>query len=145
MMRSTPPTVATVFGPRMVCLLIVALITLGAVAFGHAQTFGKWVAVTKGSNYFYAASINESGHAFGQYCYLGETKCLWLIGMKTACEQDSEYPVLANSDAGSVHLKVYCAGRLDDGRYRAFTDFDQVDNLCPTSQHHRFCHPAGEE
>src|SRR5438128_3234075 len=113
------------------CFLIVAFLTFlnGAVP-GQAQPFGRWFAETNKSEFLYALSINDSGNVLGQFCYPGEGSCVWLIGFKTRCQKGDNYPVLANSDAGSLHLEVLCDGQLESGLFRyVFTSFDQVDNI----------------
>jgi hypothetical protein len=50
--------------------------------------------------------------------------------MSTACKEGDQYPALANSDAGSVPVTVYCSAKVDEGRYRyIFTDFKTIDNI----------------
>jgi hypothetical protein len=103
---------------------------LADVVLAHAQTFGSWFVGTKRSDFLYALSINDSGNVLGQFCYPGDGSCIWLIALKTGCQKGDHHPVLANSDAGSVHLDVLCDGQLESGLFRyAFTNFDQVDNI----------------
>ena len=93
----------------------------------QVQSFGEWVADRSS---LYAGSVNDSGHVFAQFCFATEGSCVWLVALSQACEQDSEYSVLANSDAGAVHLRVRCQGQLEGGRYRyVFTDFSEIDNI----------------
>lgn len=95
----------------------------------QAQTYGKW-SVEVGPAGPYAATINDSGHVIGQFCYTKEATCYWLIGFKTRCEQGARYPVLVNTDQGAEHASLLCLGEMDGipGIYRyAFTDFDKAD------------------
>jgi hypothetical protein len=95
-----------------------------------AQSFGDWLVNSKAGEFQYAATVNDSGALFGQYCFPGNDRCMWLLGMSARCERGDEYPVLANSDAGATPIGIHCEGRLDDGLYRyIFTDFDSVDAL----------------
>jgi hypothetical protein len=77
----------------------------------------------------YAARANDSGHFLGQYCYQSKGSCLWLLAIKTRCDEGDKYPVLINSDAGSAQVEVHCLGHLPSaGMYRyAFTDFELID------------------
>lgn len=113
------------------CLLVVAcVLLLGGAAAGRAQTIGSWFVETTKTGFLAALSANASGNVLGQFCYPDEGSCVWLIGLKTGCRRGERYPVLANSDAGSVHLHVLCDGQLEGGLFRyAFTNFDQVDNI----------------
>jgi hypothetical protein len=125
-------------------LLLVAL----SVGFesAQAQSFGDWFAETQSRTALYAASINDSGNVFGQFCFLGEGSCVWLVALKTGCQKGDKYPVLANSDAGAVHLEVYCDGQLESGLYRyAFTTFDPVENLVKQSARIGFALPLQED
>ena len=93
-----------------------------------------WVAVTQGDQYYYAATLNDSGSVLGQWCYFASGNCLYLIGMTSRCDGDKPYPVLANSDAGAQTLQIKCGGPFVDGngvtRYRyMFTDFDAIDSI----------------
>lgn len=126
--------------------LIVGLIAMVLASAAHAQTFGDWFVDTKGPTALYAASVNDSGHVFGQFCFPGADSCVWLIGLQTGCEKGAQYPVLANSDAGAVHLKMFCDGQLDSGKYRyVFTDFDEVDDLVRQATRIGFALPLQED
>jgi uncharacterized protein YqjF (DUF2071 family) len=77
-----------------------------------------------------AGTLNDSGALFGEFCFPESGSCVWLLGMSTICKEGDKYPVLANSDAGSEHLEIYCDQQLDDGLYRyVFANFDAVDDL----------------
>src|SRR5262245_41820124 len=116
----------------------------------QAQTMGAWYVETKtsdDSSPMYALTVNDSGNAFGQFCYAADGKCYWLIGLKTTCNPGDKYPVLANSDAGSAQLEVLCMGPLSGGnlhRY-AFTDFDQIDGLVRESARVGFALPLQKD
>lgn len=126
-----------------------AVVSIAVVAFlagvtdVRAEVFGDWFAEASGPTSVYAASANEAGSVFGQFCYLSEGSCVWLIGVKTRCQQGDRYPVLANSNVGAMHLEVVCDGRLDSGLYRfAFTNFDQVEKLVTHSDRVSFALPV---
>lgn len=98
----------------------------------NAQSRDEWfTGVTdSGDKLFYAATMNESGNILGQYCDPSTGNCIWLLGMSTVCKEGDQYPVLANSDASSAHILVYCSARLDNGHYRyVFTEFDVINNI----------------
>jgi hypothetical protein len=125
----------------VVSITLVAALVSGPEV--HAEVFGDWFAEAHGPTSVYAASANEAGNVFGQFCYLSEGSCVWLIGVKTRCQQGDRYPVLANSNVGAMHLEVLCDGRLDSGLYRfAFTNFDQVEKLVTHSDRVSFAIPV---
>ena len=64
--------------------LVAALISGPEV---RAEVFGDWFAEAHGPTSLYAASANEAGNVFGQFCYLSEGSCVWLIGVKTRCQR----------------------------------------------------------
>lgn len=96
-----------------------------------AQTFGEWSAgITDSGELLYAITVNDSGNLLGQYCVPATGSCIWLLGMSAACKEDDQYPILANSDAGAVHIMVRCDAKLEKGLYRyVFTDFDTVNGI----------------
>lgn len=97
---------------------------------GSAQDFGNWHVDTSSEDAVYAATGNDSGAVFGQFCFLSAGSCYWFLGMSTACEKDAQYPVLANSDAGAWKFDVVCNGQIPNGMYRyVFSDFNTVDAL----------------
>ena len=101
--------------------------------FVAAQGVGeKWTVNTTDDEAYYAATTNDSGSVFGQWCYLQSGNCLYLIGLTTSCEKGSSYPVLANSDAGSEQLKLLCTGPVPNSKNfhaLAFDNFDAIDSL----------------
>jgi hypothetical protein len=102
-----------------------------ATAPANAETFGSWHTDTASTD-VYAATVNDSGHVFGQYCYPREGSCLWMFSMGTACDRNDRYPALINSDAGALPVEIYCMGPLpkSPGRYLyAFTEFDKMTEL----------------
>ena len=130
---------------RMVFLSVAVLVWLVGATFAQAETFGDWFAGTNGQTTLYAASVNEGGNVFGQFCFLGQDACVWLIGVKAPCQQGDRYPVLANSNVGAMHLEVLCDGQLNSGLYRfAFTNFDQVEKLVKHSARVVFAIPVEE-
>jgi hypothetical protein len=132
-----------------VCTVVPTLVVLLAftgILQAAAQSYGDWFVETSKATYFYAVSVNDSGNVLGQFCFPGDGSCIWLIGMKPSCKSGARYPVLANSDAGAVHLEVLCDGQLESGLYRyAFTSFDNVDNMVRQSSRVGFAIPLEED
>ncbi|HEX4879692.1 MAG TPA: hypothetical protein VFV39_07605 [Limnobacter sp.] len=110
-------------------VVILASIILNPLA--QAANFGSWFNdITNSGDAVFSATMNDSGNLLGQYCYLEQGNCVWLLGMDTACKEGDKYVVLANSDTGAAHISVYCGGQLKSGTYQyIFSEFDAVDNI----------------
>jgi hypothetical protein len=100
----------------------------------HAQASGDWIHDAQKS--FYAATVNDSGNVFGQWCDPQDRSCTYLVAFPASCRDGARYPALANGDGGADSVTLICRGALDgrnaEGRplYRyAFENFDQVDTL----------------
>lgn len=124
--------------------LLLALLA-GAAPLARAAGSGQWTVSTDNPDMMYAVVLNDSGALFGEYCYPGKQSCMWLISLSTACEDGHQYPVLANSDSGAVHLSIQCQGPISSGQEKsyayAFTDFDAVDDLVTHSRRVGFAVP----
>jgi hypothetical protein len=114
---------------RITTCLVVGLFSSTAYA---GSQFGDWEAgVTDDRTMFYAFTLNDSGDVFGEWCSPSTGNCTWLVGMKTGCESDSSYPVLANADSGAAALSIRCAGKIVDtqlSRYQ-FESFKDIETL----------------
>ena len=95
-----------------------------------AQSSSWTTGVTDSKDTLYAATVNDSGNVFGEYCKVKDGSCVWLLGMSSACKEGDQYPVLANSDAGSVPVTVYCSAKIAEIGFRyVFTDFKAIDSI----------------
>lgn len=109
---------------------IAIMMLIASRAMAEPRQLGNWFFETEEGKTPYAATINDSGALFGQYCSLALGSCLWLLGIATTCENGHEYPVLANSDIGAKPLKILCDSQLENGLYRyIFTEFDLIDDI----------------
>ena len=88
---------------------------------------GDWLYQTRAP--FYAATVNDSGNYFGQWCDLEDRSCMYMVAMPTRCDDEESYPVLINSDTSSLSTTIVCKGKLSDSKlYRyAFGNFEQID------------------
>jgi hypothetical protein len=94
----------------------------------------------------YAATLNDSGNLLGQYCFTDKGSCVWMLGMKTACQSEQRYPILVNSDIGARTLEIYCGGQSETGHYRyLFASFDAIDNLVRGSSRIGFATPLQDD
>jgi hypothetical protein len=110
---------------KKIIFIIIIIIVL------PAQSFCAWdTGVTKTGDFIYAATVNDSGNLLGVYCSTTTSDCLWLLGLTTACKEDSKYPTLANSETGAGYIEVYCSAQLENGMYRyVFSNFDQITDI----------------
>ena len=100
-------------------------------AWAQELTFGNWsTGRTSSGSGFYAATVNDSGHLLGRYCFAGKS-CVYLLGIATACTKGDRYPVLVNAPTGAKTLEVYCNGPLEGGSKHqyVFSAFDEVEQL----------------
>ena len=101
------------------------------------STFGDWQAgVTDDRSMMFAYTANDSGNVFGEWCSVKSGDCTWMLGLSTSCEQESSYPVLANTDTTAAPLDIVCGGKIEDSnlsRYQ-FTNFQNVDKLLKKSR-----------
>jgi hypothetical protein len=128
---------------------LLALVAATSIVPAQSQTFGSWTSSTTSREYVSAFTQNDSGNAFGQWCYPNRGSCIWMLGLRTACVEGSQYPVLVNSDSGSASLRVYCDGVLPSppGMYRyVFTSFDSITTPVVNSKRIGFAFPLqGDE
>ncbi|HIH0944418.1 TPA: hypothetical protein ACYHTU_003532, partial [Vibrio cholerae] len=75
-------------------LLILFTISSSFPIFAAEVIHKDWVINTDGDDYYYAATINNSGHVFGKYCYFENKQCLFLITVDITCTKGNKYPVL---------------------------------------------------
>jgi hypothetical protein len=97
-------------------------------------TIGDWVYQSKVT--FYAATVNDSGNVFGQWCDAQDGNCFYILSTPTKCEEGARYPVLINSDTVSLHVTLICKGPLEGSqKYRHFFDnFELIDDLVRKSK-----------
>jgi hypothetical protein len=87
--------------------------------------------VTDDRSTMYALTTNDSGNVLGEWCSLSSGDCTWMLGLTTDCEQESSYPVLANTDTLAAPLTIKCGGKIEDSqlsRYQ-FSNFKDIAKL----------------
>ncbi len=114
---------------RSLQVLLAILFLAGTARADEPIRIGDWLVNVNDSNTaIFAATENGAGSVFGQYCFPERQGCMYLLGLRTSCENGSEYPVLANSDSGAYPLTLRCFGANDTGVYEyAVTNFDLID------------------
>lgn len=124
------------------------LLALSGLAAGQWRNFADWYTgqQTGGAGPF-AATVNDSGHVLGQYCFPASDACAYILGLlNKTCEKGSRYPLLANANTGSKNVEVYCNGPLNGGRYQyVFTEFDEIHRIVVQAERVGFAFPiAGD-
>lgn len=116
---------------RSINFFLAVLLSISSVAHGEAFLSKDWAwsTDTDKDGYYFAATINGVGSLVGQYCYFDSGNCLWLIGLKTTCDEGSEYPALVNSDAGALQVTLLCAHKYEGRNVLAVSDFDGFDRI----------------
>jgi len=114
--------------------VLACLLTALTPAFASS---GDWAEdVTNDGSAIFAATSNDSGAIFGEWCYPSTGKCSWLIGLDGSCEQDSAYPILANSDSGAASVLIRCGGKVGNTGLSQFAivQYKDLENLMTESK-----------
>jgi hypothetical protein len=104
--------------------LLTALAILGTSAV-HAeeQQFGDWtVDLTTDKTGVFAATVNDSGSVLAELCTFEDGKCIWVLSIDMACDEDGSHPILGNTASGAMTMDLRCAGPGSKGNYRYFFD-----------------------
>ncbi len=101
--------------------------------FSAEKTHKDWVIDTTGSDYFYASTVNNSGHVFGKYCYFGDQQCLFLLGIDISCKTGNKYPVLVNAESGALNMNLVCADKVGQQQVLIFDNFEQIERTAKES------------
>ncbi|EOE5964607.1 hypothetical protein [Vibrio cholerae] len=115
-------------------LLILFIISSSFPIFAAEVIHKDWVINTDGDDYYYAATINNSGNVFGKYCYFENKQCLFLITVDITCTKGNKYPVLVNAESGALNLNLVCGDRMGNQNVLVFDNFDQVERTAKQSK-----------
>jgi hypothetical protein len=81
-----------------------------------------------------AATLNDSGLIFGQFCEPLEQSCYYMVSLSASCISDAEIPALASASSGVSHITLICDEGIDNEEYRYFiTPFDTIDAIIRNS------------
>jgi hypothetical protein len=99
-----------------------------SATYGQPNMFRDWaVGVTSDKKGVFAATVNESGGVFGEYCYPSSDTCFWLLSNETTCDDGNTYPVLVNTDTGSATTTIVC--KKVDGKARyVFASYREIES-----------------
>jgi len=110
-----------------------AVAAAGVAAAALADTVGDWSYRTEGT--FFAATSDDQGNVFGQWCSVKDGSCFYLIALPVVCFEGERYVTLANSDSSANAVEIECRGSLEgrneQGRalYRyVFSNFASIDH-----------------
>ncbi len=122
-------------------LLIVFALSFCFPAFSAEKTYKDWFFRTDGEDFYYAVTVNNNNHIFGEYCYIEDQECLFLIGVGIACTEGDKYPVLVNTESGSVYLNLVCGNRIGKQNVLIFDDFEQIESVVKASKQFKIAIP----
>jgi hypothetical protein len=112
-------------------LCAVAFASFTATTAGaQEKTFEKWtVGVMTGNEGLFAATSNDSGGIFGEYCSRDNETCMWLLSADTTCNEGNEYPVLVNTDAGASFTRIVCMKPINGRPRYAFASYADIERI----------------
>lgn len=106
------------------------------------QIYGAWLVNTTNDGAIFAATVDDSENILGQYCFIEEETCIWILGMSTACNEGEKYPVLINADTGAYQMSAYCSAQPKRNRYwYIFSEFGQIDTIVKKAMQINFAIP----
>jgi len=118
----TPVTRPTILS---VLLMVMCTPTFAAPSAGHWST-----GMTLDKSSIYAATTNDDGFVFGQYCFFSSKTCSWHVVLDMGCDNNATYPVLASTDKGASTFELKCVGKLDASHYEyVFTNWKELESL----------------
>ncbi|MBU2709338.1 hypothetical protein KCM76_25305 [Zooshikella marina] len=79
--------------------------------------------------FVYAATENSEGRVLGQYCYIFEKSCVYIVSLGISCKEGSKFPSIVNSSAGAVGVNLICGHKYNKENVFYITPFDDIDNL----------------
>ncbi|MCF6439494.1 hypothetical protein L1077_08650 [Pseudoalteromonas luteoviolacea] len=117
---------------RILAALLASSICLPA--FANETTNKDWVTNTGGDEHYFAATVNNSDHVFGKYCYFDSEQCLYLLSVDITCDKGESYPVLVNAESGSLNVNLVCGDEIDEQNVMIFDDFDEIERTTKDSK-----------
>ena len=116
------------------CVLTIVLMNFGLA---HAVTgvSKDWTWKTDKADLYFAITTNSEKHVLGQYCYIAEGICFYVVSLDIDCEPGSTYPAMVNSDKGADHLVLKCIHKYKGQNILAIYEFEQIDVLVRTAAH----------
>ncbi len=114
---------------KFVSLIILTLLSFPAFSELQISNDWFWDLSLDNGEYVYAATYNGEGRILGQYCYLEEGNCIYIVSFGTVCDQGKEYPSILNSPAGVTEVRLICGHVFNGENVFYIKPFDDVDNL----------------
>jgi hypothetical protein len=111
-----------------------------------AETVGRWTVEPSGQGALVAGTRNEGGNIIGYMC-LENRNCAWLLTVDVECKEDSQRPVMANSDVGATPLTAHCMGPAGVGSFHnyMFLEFQNVDRMIKGATRIAFAMPLAKD
>ena len=118
----------------MNCFLWSALMFCG-VSRAETGVSRDWIWNTDAKDFYFAITTNSAKQILGQYCYIGEGTCFYIVSLDVACEPGSTYPAIVNSDKGADHIVLRCVHEYQGHNILGIYEFDKVDELVREASH----------
>ena len=118
--------------PVISCILL-AQLSFAVPADAETGTSRDWAWSTDEKDFYFAITTNSKDYILGQYCYIGEGTCFYIVGMDIYCEPGNAYPALMNSDKGADHLVLKCVHEFEGHNILAVGNFEKFDELVRTA------------
>jgi hypothetical protein len=125
-------------------ILLISLIYAGFV-FAETGVSRNWIWNTDGKDFYFAITTNSTEHILGQYCYIAEATCFYIVSLDIACEPGSSYPALVNSDMGADHIVLKCVHGYKGRNILAIYEFNKTDELVRAASHLGIAVPVENE
>ena len=90
--------------------LFTALAFCISCSLAFAERIGDWVLDPENDAKPFFFTANDSGGIFGKWCDVSQENCMWMLAVKTACEQDASAPGLVSTATGVAAVDLNCLG-----------------------------------
>ena len=125
-----------------------AIVAFMAFQAAQAQTVTvrDWVVgVQSGNEGPFAATINDSGLAFGEYCFVSTKECIWLVGGDVSCKENSHHTALATTEAGAFPIGIICGKELNGKFVYVFENWAELESALKRSSKLAIAVPVGSD
>lgn len=131
---------------RAVSVLLALILAYQARA-ADPVMYGDWgVGYGEDNSFMFAATANDSGEIFGEYCYFTSKACGWYVMLNTGCKPGTVSPILANTDSSAIALNFTCKGQMTGKKFASeITDWKSLEAILTDSIHLGFAIPMSED
>ncbi len=110
-------------------------LTFAGHVFAETGASKDWAWNTDKQDFYFAITTNSADHVLGQYCYIAEGTCFYIVSLDIMCEHGSTYPAIVNSDRGADHVVLKCVHEYNGKNILAIYGFYKIDELVRAASH----------